>query len=305
MYLILIFSVFPSFINAQAPSLKTGTDKNSILIGEHFTLSIRASFPQDAYSLTMVNVPDSFDHFEVVERKKIDTAFDNGTITCTQNFILTSFDSGTHSIPPLLVNFDPYTDDTTLNVFTDSIRMEIGYSPADSVKTFHDIKPIMGAKDVIPLWMWITGAVLLLLLILFVWYLLKRKKKIKPEQLFDSKLNAYEEAMSALEKLKAMALPDKGELKAYHSSLSSIFKRFASRKQNKNLSGYTTGDLLVRLDSISLEQNKFSALANALRMGDAVKFAKFKTTAEQDDLCFNVVKNTIIEMNKDNKNTGQ
>ncbi len=297
----LIILVCPLFAYSQAPSLKTGTDKNLILIGEHFTLSIQASFPQDGFSITMANVPDSFDHFEVVERKKIDTSFNNGMITCTQNIILTSFDSGRHSIPPLPINFDPYRDDTTFNVYTDSIPMQISYSPADTVKTFHDIKPIIGVKDEIPLWIWIAGGALLILLIIITWYLLTRKKKVKPAVIFDSKLTPYNEAMESLEKLKALSLPEKGELKQFHSALSSIFKRYASRKQKVNLSGVTTSELLVKLDATTLEQNKFTALANALRVGDAAKFAKYIPAPEQNELCFSVVKNTITEMNRETK----
>ncbi len=153
----IVFILSAKITIAQSPSLKTAVDKTQILIGEQLQYSVEASFPINTYQLNWFNVPDSFSHFEVVIRGKIDTAEKNGMLVCRQTLTLTSFDSGTNTIPALPIKLDSQTDDATINLFTDSIPINVSFSPMDSTQTFHDIKSIIEVKDEIPLWIWIGG----------------------------------------------------------------------------------------------------------------------------------------------------
>ena len=167
------FVLTVQFAFAQSPSLKTQVDKRQILIGEQLKYSVEATFPVNAFRVAWLDVPDSFSHFEVVSRGKIDTIENNGMVICRQTLTLTSFDSGIYSIPALPISFEPIVDDSTINLFTDSIPINISYSPLDSTKTFHDIKSIIEVKDEIPWWFWAGGSALLILLIVAIIYLVK------------------------------------------------------------------------------------------------------------------------------------
>lgn len=222
----IVFLLSIQITSAQTPALKTAVDKTQILIGEQLKYNVEVTFPVNVYHVSWFNVPDSFDHFEVVIRGKIDTVERNGILTCRQTLTLTSFDSGINTIPPLAINFDPFDSDSVINLFTDSIPIQVSFSPMDSTETFHDIKTIIEVKDQIPLWMWIGGAALLILLIIAIIYLIRYfKNRKKTVSLFSSKLSPFDEAMQSLSMIRKHQLLIKGEVKQFHIKLSDIFKK--------------------------------------------------------------------------------
>ncbi|HEY8688386.1 MAG TPA: hypothetical protein VIM07_04065 [Chitinophagaceae bacterium] len=284
---------------AQSPTLKTTVDKRQILIGEQLKYNVEATFPVNAYRIGWFNVPDSFSHFEIVTRGKIDTIEKNGLLIYRQTLTLTSFDSGVYTIPALPVNLEPVVSDSAISLFTDSIPINISYSPLDSTKTFHDIKTIIEVKDEIPLWMWIGGAALLILLIVAIIYLIKylRSRK-KPASIFESKLTPIDEALLEIDQLQKEQLLYKGEVKAFHTKLTDIFKRYLSRKWEKNVLNLTSSEILIVLNDTLLSKNDTSLIAGSLRMADAVKFAKFYPHKEESETALSDTKKVIEQIEK-------
>lgn len=295
----IVFGLCTQFGSAQAPSLKTTVDKRQILIGEQLKYNVETTFPANLYHLTWFNVPDSFAHFEIVIRGTIDTAEKNGMLTCKQTLTLTSFDSGINTIPSLQVSLDPLGGDSTINLFTDSIPINVSFSPLDSSKTFHDIKTIIEVKEEIPWWIWAGGAALLILLIVVIIYLIKYlKKRKKNVPLFNSKLSPVDEAMQALEQLQKEQLLYKGEIKQFHVRLIEIFKRYISRKMQRNVLNLTSSDVLLLLNDTLLSKADTSTIAGVLRMSDAVKFAKFYPHKEESESSLLNTKKVIEQFDK-------
>ena len=176
-------------IFAQQPVIKTSVDKRKILIGEQLHYRVSTSMPDNTYRLSWFTMPDSLAHFQVVRQNKIDSSFVNGNINFSQDITLTSFDSGIQVIPSFVLNVEPLQGDSTFNLLTDSIPIQVSFSPMDSVKTFHDIKSIIEVKKEWPWWLWAVLAVAILLLIFWIRFLIKFfKKKQVPPDLFNSKL---------------------------------------------------------------------------------------------------------------------
>lgn len=294
----IFFASCIQFAIAQTPSLKTAADKTSILIGEQIKYSVEATFPSNIYSITWFSVPDSFSHFEVVIRGKIDTAEINGLLTLRQTLTLTSFDSGIYAIPRMPVNFDHLSVDSTMHLFTDSIPVNISYSPLDSTETFHDIKTIIEVKELTPWWMWAGGALLLVLLAIGIFYLIKYLKRKKPVTLFKSKLSPLDEAMQSLGKLQNEQLLSKGEVKPYHTRLTDIFKRYLSRKMQRNLLNLTSSEVLLLLNDTLLSKNDTSIIAGVLRMTDAVKFARFIPPQAESESAWMMTRKVIEQVDK-------
>ena len=290
-----VFVLSVQFTSAQSPSLKTAVDKRQILIGEQLQYSVEASFPANAYNIGWFNVPDSFSHFEVVNRGKIDSIESNGILTCRQTLTLTSFDSGINTIPALAINFDPLADDSTIHLFTDSIPINVSFSPLDSTQTFHDIKSIIEVKDEVPWLIWAGAAALIILLVVLVVYLVKYfKRRKKPASVFNSKLSPFDEAMQSLDALQKEQLLYKGDVKQFHTRLIDIFKRYLSRKMQKNILNLTSSDILLLLNDTLLSKADTFLIAGSLRMTDAVKFAKyFPPTSESESALINTKK--VIE----------
>ena len=297
--LFIVFGLSIQFAFSQPPSLKTAVDKRQILIGQQLKYNVQATFPLNAYRVTWFDVPDSFNHFEVVIRGKIDTIEKNGMTTYRQTLVLTSFDSGINILPSLQVNFGSLATDSAINLFTDSIPINVSFSPLDSTKTFHDIKTIIEVKEDIP-WLLIAGGIaLLILLIVGIIYLIKylRRRK-KEEPLFNSKLSPLEEAMKSIEQLQKDQLLYNGETKQFHVKLIDIFKRYISRKMQRNILHLTSSDVLVLLNDTLLSKVDTSLIAVSLRMADAVKFAKFYPHKEESESSLLNTKKVIEQIDK-------
>lgn len=283
---------------AQLPTIKTTVDKQNILIGERIIFTVQANF-SDNYFVTWPSIPDSVAHFEVIARHKIDTVEDNGSLTCTQQVIITSFDSGKNMIPSFAMNFNAPQNKSDINVFTDSIPINVAYSPLDSVKTFHDIKPVIEVSDNWPLWMWIAAALSLLVLIGIIIFTINYFRKNKTEKkIFQAKLSPFDEAIKSLNDLHQQELLQMGQAKQFHIKLSDIFKRYISRKLNRNMFNLTSTGMLMAMNETLLSREDTSLLASSLKMADAVKFAKYIPPAYESEQAFSNTKNVIEKIDK-------
>ena len=290
----IILTLFPVALFSQNPSVQTSVDKNDILIGEQVKVKLKGTYRPNAYTLHWLTIPDSIPHFDIIDKGRADTiVYKDNSKGVEQTIIFTSFDSGRWTIPAFPINFGPLQDDTTLNLFTDSIHINVSYSPTDSTSQLRDIKPVIEVNVIDYLWYYIGGGILLLLVIIILIIRYLKKQKQKPAILITSKLSPYEEAMQELEKLKQYDLQKALEIKLYHIKLSEIFKRYLGRKQNINLLNRTTGDLLIRMTENSFQQETISTLATALRCCDAVKFAKYLPSVVESADCNINIKETI------------
>jgi hypothetical protein len=273
-FVVCLFSV--QRIIAQLPTVKTSVDKKNILIGEQFQYKVETSMPDNSFSLTWFSLPDSFGNFVVVSKNKIDSIVANGNLLFSQELTLTSFDSGNRVIPPLTLTAEPLDADSSYSLFTDTIPINVSFSPLDSAKTFHDIKNIIEVKKELPWWIWLLLGIGILVIIFLIIFLVKVfRKKEKPIDLFNAKLSPFDEAMQALNDLEKEQLLQKNEVKEYHTGLSEIFKRYITRKTNIYKLHLTSDEMLMELNEYGLKKDVLSAFANCLRMNSAVKFAKY------------------------------
>src|SRR6185312_11881280 len=74
-------------------------DATSITVGDQARLFIDVQHNPATGNLVWANIPDTFNHLEVVEKGKIDTLKQGNTITYRQRLLITGFDSGVFKIP--------------------------------------------------------------------------------------------------------------------------------------------------------------------------------------------------------------
>jgi hypothetical protein len=285
-------------ISAQQPSIKTSVDKNNILIGEQLHYKVSTSMPDNTFRLSWFNLPDTFGRFQVVKENKIDSSFLNGNINFSQDITITSFDSGRQVIPPLAVNMETLQGDSTFDLVTDSIPIQVSFSPMDSVATFHDIKSIIEVKKEWAWWWWIVLGVVLILVFFWIRFMVKYFKKKKEPEIFKSRLSPYDEAMQSLNNLEKEQLLQNNGVKEYHSRLTDIFKRYISRKAKAYKMHLTSDEMLMDLNEYNLSKEQIAAFANLLRMSNAVKFAKYIPDQEESEKCLQQTKEMVNEINK-------
>ena len=285
-----VFSLFFVFFaalvsNAQnRVTIKSGVDKNKIVIGEQVHLTLEADFPvQEPMRFFTI---DSIPHFEILERKKIDTVDDRQGIKLSQSLTLTSFDSGHWAIPSFQLPADK-------PMYTDSIAVDVGFSPFDPNQDYHDIKDVIDVQvkeKKEKTWYWYAAASALLIAAIIYFLMRKKKKPVARVTVIDP----YSEAKQELEKLRKENLPSK----AFYTRLVDIFRLYISRRKGIASLQKTTDDLVVQLRSLQLPTEEFNRLAQSLRMGDFVKFAKLEQAESDKSDSFKTIRDFIENIEK-------
>lgn len=300
-FLFIFLIVFGYGSYAQMPSFKTSIDKQTIVLGEQFHVKLEVNIPHNTFNLQSLSIPDSIPHFELIGKGKSDSIHDDASTTFTQVLNFTSFDSGSFVLPPFKLNFLAIDKGKVYSGFTDSFKINVTYNPIDSIKPFHDIHTVIDVKNETPLWVWLALIDGILLLIAIIIYLLKKFRKKPATEIFASKLTPIEEAIKNLNDLKERRLLELGQVKEFHTSLVSIFKRFLSRKLSKDVTSLTTSETLLVMEQANYGMDNTSLLAGTLRMADAVKFAKYQPSVAESEASLKQTKMVVEKI--DNLNT--
>jgi len=287
---ILYFLFLLICIRAQSQvQVKTFTDKESILIGERFTMTIESFMPLDQqFSWPMI---DTLPNFQIISSSKIDTTENFNSRKVLQSFQLTSFDSGHYTIPPItfLIGNIRYVSDT--------VGIDIGYSPMDVNPDYKEIKDILDVEDAgNPYLYWFIAGVALVLGIL-LWYFLKNKKQpVKVAEV--KKLSPYEEAMIALENIRKSGFIQNGSVKKYYSELNDVLRNYLDSQLQLHSMKKTNEQIIYELRTLELNKEDQQKLTDALRVADFVKFAKYQPDETMNEENFTIVKNAIQSLNK-------
>ena len=127
-------------MHSTAQTVDVITDKRNILIGERIQFDITCILPSPGYAVSF-RVPDSVSHFVIVENNPIDSIAGSNDFRLHKKIVFTSFDSGSWHIPPVEIQVERSPYNRILK--TDSIPVEVGYSPADSTGSLRDIKSVI------------------------------------------------------------------------------------------------------------------------------------------------------------------
>lgn len=271
----LLFFAAPA-LQAQV-TVSAKADRSQILIGEPIRLTLEAAIPEDQ-PIRFFTI-DYFPHFEVLRKEKIDTSNTSSGTVLSQQIDITSFDSGHWIIPRFVLDG---------GIATDSIRIEVGFSPFDTAQPYHDIKDIIEVKPEekqkkMRWWYIVAGA----LLVIIVLGLVTRKKK--PPVMVAGTPHAYETALRRLEKLEQAPR----DPRQYYSELVDIFREYIYHKKGIQSQQKTTEGLIMQLRDAGMPNEQSGPLFQALRLSDFVKFARYIPGPEDDHLAFTTIKNSI------------
>lgn len=288
--LIFLFACGLSF--SQTVSVKATINRNKILIGEPIELKLEASVPGGTDAKWFLT--DSMLHFEIVDRGKMDTTAVGDTRNYTQTLIITSFDSGRWSVPslPLEIGNRQY--------LTDSLPVSVAYINFDPAQDYHDIKDILEVQTLNNKYVnWALGGLALLSLLVIV-YLLRKKETVQRtvEVKAVSKLTPLQEALQLMSELESKGFLRNGEAKVFYTQLNDIFRRYVYRKTNVATMEKTSGELMVQVKKFNLPNEDFTLLAQAMRMGDAVKFARYQPAATENEQSFQHIRKAIEQLDK-------
>lgn len=274
-------------LQAQTIRVKASIDRNKILIGEPINLQLEAAVEGGAPFLWFA--ADSIPHFEFIDKGNIDTTTSGATTVYKQQLTITSFDSGRWAIPALAITSG------NKNYITDSLPVSVAFTNFDATKDYHDIKDIIeGEAASLQYINWILGAALLIALIIFVYLLRRKRKQAAPVAVTKhSNLSPLQEALQLLQQLSPVT-----EAKPFHVQLNNILRNYVYRKTTKATAEKTSSELLMQLQAYPIPQDDFIALAQTLRLNDAVKFARFVPDAAENEKALQQITHTIQQLDK-------
>ncbi len=275
---ILLFFTQTAF-GQNTVSVSAAVNKNKMVIGEQVQLKLDAFFPAGiAPSFFEV---DSFLHFEVLQKAKIDTQNTERGVQLSQFITFTSWDSGNWNIPAFAL-------DANNRIRTQPVAIAVGYSPMPPDQKYHDVKDILNVQQRPRItWYWyVIGAVLLLLILLLLFP--KKKKQAAPVL---NTADVYKQTLAQLDALKGKR---DVEAKLYFTELVSIFRNYLQQRKSIQSHSKTTEDISRQLRTLQLPENDYTTLVQALQLSDFVKFAKYNPTIDEKEEALNTIKKSIV-----------
>lgn len=266
-------------VAAQVALVKATADKDTILLGEPFWLTLEIRAPQGS-SVEPFKI-DSIPHFEFLKKDSIQKTEEGGATLIRQYFQLTSFDSGQWVIPPFQLRQFVKTNSVLVNVvFT---------NPFDPNQPYHDIQDVKSVpinKNQLLLWL-ALGIALILLLAMIIYFASQKKLKF---QLQKPKDPPYEDAKKRMKLLKG----DKPGEKIFYESLVSIFRNYVRQRTGIDSLQQTSNDLAQKLKPLFVEDtSKYGSLEQVLYLSDFVKFAKYDPADSEAESAYEVIEQSI------------
>ena len=291
--LLFFFSFFSIFLfnsYSYSQSVSATIDRDKILIGEQAELLLKVTdLDRSRQDINKwFNLPDSFNHLEIVKRLPIDTSEVEGVYTYSQKIILTSFDSGYWQIPASNISF---TNKKSAN--TQPLNLSVLPVDVSNLKEYHDFKDIIDVNAVTDWWK--IGEIIIVVIVfcIIVILIVNYYKKRKSVQLLPVKKIGVEEALRQIDALQKKDLIAKQQHKLYFTELINICRDFSDRQLNISSANKTSDEYMILLKGkIGTEPLQVSYF-QLLRLADAVKFAKFIPGSSECDDAAVVARNFV------------
>ena len=282
---VIVLCCLTSVANAQ--TIKASIDREKILIGEQILLTLQIENVKGTSG--GFNLPDSFNHIEVVERRKIDTLTIGKVISYRQVISLTSFDSGTWQIPGLAVQ------GITQN--TKPLTIEVLPVDVSGLIDYHDIKEIIEVEEKTD-WLFILMIALSVLVLagILYWFFTRKKKKVLKPVPATIKQSALEKALADLDKLEAENLYEKNKVKEHYSRVVDISREFFGTSTGHTSLQKTTDEWMLQLQYLQVNAETKTTFFQLLRLADAVKFAKYLPPEMENENSVKQAKNMLQEV---------
>lgn len=271
-------------VSAQVTVEQT-VDSVAILIGDQAHLRLRVTMPDGArLQWPKLNAGQQVvPGVEVVEDKTDTLGHENGNIHVEKAYTITSFDEKLYSIPPMTVtvNGKPYRGVTAalkvITVDVDTVhpnKMLIPDDVQDNPFQWLEWLP----------YVWLSVLVMVLSLLMFWLYLrLRQNKPVITHIRIVKHVPAHQRALTAIEKIKADRLQTSEDQKTYYTQLTDTLRQYIEERFGFRAMEMTSAEIIDRLRK-SGDQMMIDELRELFQTADLVKFAKYSTLINENDL---------------------
>lgn len=274
----IIILLIASYLSAVAQvSVKAEVDAVQMLIGQqvHLTLSVeapaqaRVEFP--SFEPQQMITPG----VEVLHTQHLDSH--------TSIYTLTSFDGKLYYLPPMTIKVDnkPYqTKSLALKVIemeVDTTHMEQFFGPEDVQDN-----PFSWSEWRTPFLYSIVG-LLLAALAFYLYVRLRDNKPIIAHIRIVKRLLPHQKAMREIEEIKASKMVSSENQKEYYTRLTDTLRKYIEERYGFSAMEMTSSEIIERLTA-SQDQHSLDELSQLFQTADLVKFAKYSTLINENDM---------------------
>ena len=282
-------------------------DSTTLFIGDQTDLHLRATCEAGEQVAMPVLDKELIPGVEIVDRTIVDTlSLKDGRVQYDQYLTVTSFEDSLFYIAPL-----PFVsgDDT---VWSDGLTLNV-VQPFEMDTTDMAITDIKGVYKA-PIWWWgIFRWVLLALLLAgvgvagyyLITYLQRRKLEEAGNVVMTEPLRPAEEvALEKLDAIKEKKIWQQGQVKEYYTQLTDVVREYIARRFEVSSVEQTSDETLRDIRPLLSERKDlYDQLRKMLTLADLVKFAKWSTTPDENELslrnAYTFVKETTIKSLED------
>lgn len=266
-------------------SVEAKLDSMVIFVGKQTGLEVNVTAPKGAKVEFPKFEPSQYitPGVEVLEQTETSTNASDGNEVLSKKYLLTSFDEKAYAIPSLTikVNGKPYsTNQLALKVLTidvDTIHPEKFFPPKDVQDNpflWDEWEPVF----------WLSFILVLLGCAMF--YLIVRLKQNKPvitRIRIVKKVLPHQKAMKAIDQLKADKMVSSEDQKTYYTLLTDTLRQYIQERFGFNAMEMTTSEILYHLQQNG-DQKMIDELRELFQTADLVKFAKYSTLLNENDM---------------------
>ena len=281
-FIILIASALAA--SAQV-SVEAEIDSIQIFVGQqaHVTLAATAKenakveFPQFKPTEYVTPGVEVLDYRELEKKEK-----DNGFVTRSVVYTMTSFDDTLYYLPPMTVKIDgkPYKSKSlalkVLTIEVDTLHAEQFFGPKDVQDN-----PFQWSDWSLPFWL----SVLMLVLMAVCYYLYLRLRDNKPiisHIRIVKRLLPHQKAMKEIEQIKADKMVTAENSKEYYTKLTDTLRKYIEERYGFSAMEMTSSEIIERLMATQ-DQKALDELRQLFTTADLVKFAKYSTLINEND----------------------
>ncbi len=286
LFTFILLTLAPLCTFAQGVSVEAKIDSMAIYIGEQTGVTLTVIAPQDkvvqmpAFKARDMVCPG----VEVVEVLKDDTTkIDDATRQISRKYLLTSFDENAYVIPAFVVKVsgkEYKTNPLALKVITldvDTLNLNQFFGPKD-VQT----NPFLWSEWS-PLF-WMSFLMLLLVAIgIYLYVRLKQNKPIISRILIVKHIPAHQKALTAIDKIKQEKMQNSEDQKTYYTRLTDTLRSYIEERFGFNAMEMTTTEIIAHLKETK-DNKMIQELRELFETADLVKFAKYSTLINENDL---------------------
>lgn len=293
-------------LNASSQvTVEQNVDSVGILIGEQAHLQLTVTMPAGstiqwpALKERQLVVPG----VEVVKVADADTLSMSGKeLKVRKVYTITSFDEHLYSIPPLSVKVNGKTYQggvAALKVITmnvDTLHPNQFFPPKDVQDN-----PFSWAEWSPYFWL----SLLLLLIVLVMGYLFIRLHSNKPvitRIRIVKHVPAHQRALNAISKIKEEHLTTSEDQKTYYTQLTDTLRKYIQERFGFNALEMTSSEIIEKLNETG-DKKMIDELHELFTTADLVKFAKYSTLINENDLNLVNAINFIDETKQENQPT--